>query len=117
MRKFKFRAHIAGHGMTKPFRLKELMRGEVIYASDGIGILKPDDTMVKIMQFTGLTDKNGNEIYEGDILKYISLTGRTSVVTWDDMFDTHQIKYYMSGKDFEVIGNMYQNTELLEKTK
>jgi uncharacterized phage protein (TIGR01671 family) len=90
------------------------------------------------MQFIGLPDKNNKEIYEGDILKFenIHLT-RYSVVKWDDKFakfyqDTHII--FNSGKPkarekrcvnagsnstdkMEIIGNIYENPNLLKELK
>jgi uncharacterized phage protein (TIGR01671 family) len=65
------------------------------------------DRDVEIMQFTGLMDKNGKEIYEGDIVKWDNYT---RIVQWDKeegMFTPN----HMQG-DVEVIGNIYTSPGL-----
>jgi hypothetical protein len=76
-----------------------------------------------LMQYTGLRDKNGKEIYEGDILHDCGvLHGADYQVKWDVSFfagcdtDIHR-KMFLRGfrfKDCEVIGNIYENPELIE---
>ena len=72
-------------------------------------------------QFTGLTDKNGTKIFEGDIVDILTENEEIGVVVYDDggfqvdadgfCVDFHSNIY---GTDLEVIGNIHDNPELLE---
>ena len=89
-----------------------------------------------LMQSTGMKDKNGVEIYEGDIVQStwydvgnnpykkigeIIFVGAEYVIAYDSQFDveTGEITYdahsLTYAEDVEVIGNIYENTELLER--
>jgi uncharacterized phage protein (TIGR01671 family) len=63
-----------------------------------------------VMQYTGIKDKNGKEIYEGDIVK----AGYSKSVI---KFQEFLYKDYEYGLDniVTIIGNIYENPELLEK--
>ena len=65
----------------------------------------------RFMQYTGLKDKNAKEIYEGDIVDIT--TGSTINRYTADMFGLRNtINDY--GGIVEVIGNLYENKELLD---
>lgn len=81
-----------------------------------VGIESP---YVELMQYTGLKDKNGAEVYDRDIISYTNQLNRTRkfIVHWskeDASYDFGGIRvmYAING---EVIGNIYENPELLDQ--
>ena len=69
-----------------------------------------------LMQFTGLTDKNGKDIYEGDIIK--DKQKKISQIYYDEemaKFDSYCTEKltFNNAKEFEIIGNIHENPELL----
>ena len=70
------------------------------------------------MQYTGLKDKNGKEIGEGDIVKDSKGQGVVKCENWIEFFIEGDVyEDYSARKEklymFEVIGNIYENPELL----
>lgn len=106
-------------------------RDEAIQFYDEVDGWMTEDVRPKTVgQFTGLHDKNGKEIYEGDVFKIDTLDG---VISWhpngywclhfsqDDVSEHSYIslgeviEYAIREKyDYEVIGNIYDNPELME---
>ena len=92
----------------------------------------------KVMMFTGLLDRHGKEIYEGDILKWkcshcaISGGGKVKLhkvtIEWGHLTSAHGYsltihkggekyaveKSYWNKEDREIIGNIYENPELIK---
>ena len=73
-----------------------------------------------LMQSTGLRDKNGVEVYEGDILKtWIGGYEQASPYVVEDMrklyFELERDDSYYRIQKTEILGNIYENPELLEE--
>ena len=99
----------------------------VLFKGNYLDVSGPREKII-FMQSTGLKDKNGKEIFEKDILDY---NGRKAIVKWHgsyasfihefvDELQNRTTKWqplYLSYYHFEIIGNVYENPELLEVTE
>lgn len=145
MRELKFRVVVVndptfdepGIYVSYPMTLQEIINGDDVQFTDGGYIslreLNPEYSVWE--RYTGLTDRNGTEIYEGDILgcRGSEEAGVFSVVWAEKLSGWGKLWYPMSDLDYEdvneygpyeidatdleayeVIGNIHENANLLE---
>ena len=110
---------------------KEIVTQQVYFENglpDDRDIYCYDFDEIVLMQSTGLKDKNDKEIFEGDILDY---KGRKALVRWHGSYASFIYRFvdelqkrntewkplYLAYMKCEIIGNIYENPELLEDKK
>lgn len=113
MRDIKFRCHIKGR--------KKLVYN---FTLESVDVSVSDDGRNTLMQYTGLQDKNGTDIYEGDIILIAnksykekatvewSVRGAKWVLVYNDL-SVYELATWTETV-YEVIGNIYENPELIE---
>lgn len=121
----KFRAWLKEEKRMTDVHEMTFIDGEVYLISDITGFYAYEE--FKLMQSTGLRDKNSREIYEGDIVRYeCCFESYVEEVIYDDKHcnfgtidkdeKTFSFDALISDFDvdcFEVVGNKYENLELL----
>lgn len=123
----KFRAYDSGS-------LSHMYQPDEVMVCDGKIWIQDEDSEanewivnndLNLMQSTGLKDKNGKEIFEGDIVDY---KGRRAVVKWHGSYASFIYRFvdelqervsewhplFLAYYHFEIIGNIYENKELLD---
>lgn len=123
----KFRAYDGG-SLCRMYSPSEVMVGDSdiwIFDEDSEGNEWIVNNDLTLMQSTGLKDKNGKEIFEGDIIDY---NGRKAVVKWHGSYASFIYMFvdelrsrnqewdplYLAYMKCEIIGNIYENPELVE---
>lgn len=122
MRKIEFRAVAKNK--------KRWVYGDLIHDGTGYSIIEHSGGCIKVRpetigEYTGLKDPNGKRIFEGDILKVISKESATDnqnhydyVVFSDGCFcmaNAFMFEELSYGCDYDVVGNIHDNKELLEE--
>lgn len=100
--------------------------GKLDFIGDAITFMRTVDE-IELMQSTGLKDKNGKEIFEGDVIRQVrtqptteneTITGVVTMLegAWLIMNDCEQLASYLWSEtdENEIIGNIYENPELWE---
>lgn len=127
--KFRYRYTDGKNWIFQSFTLEQIINGEPFEVLS-------DNQMLKNYkydgedQYTGLKDKNGKEIYEGDVLTYderitgfVKYIGCSFIIEWvgiDTYSDLLGWDNWRSGKTsdgskYEIIGNIYENPELINQ--
>ena len=126
MREIKFRAWDK--------KRKEMLHKPILFPKrEGGGqAVSGNGNQYELMQFTGLKDKNGKEIYEGDIVKWghhcewckeepiriaevqFAPDIQFKTLIYDEPFRFGSFAYKDTYKHLEIIGNIYENPELLK---
>lgn len=119
MREIKFRAWHHGGGDPR-------VKGAMTYSRPFPVLfwkqIEDEEFAVELMQYTGLKDKNGKEIYEGDIVKFVHeyQEGMWDEYTSEVIYDS-EVAGFVFGKELlspldrinklEILGNIYKNPE------
>lgn len=127
----KFRAW-AGGSLSRMYQPDEVMVGD-----GNIWIIDEDSVVgewivnndLDLMQSTGLSDKNGKEIFEGDIVQFVDcyietdfLCNNSGIVKWSQGGFTITDRFSVTMEDLldgdsldvKIVGNIYENPELLK---
>ena len=124
MREIKFRAWYKGKKIIGNVLGIDILHKETFFSNEDVDCYEHVDFKnIELMQYTGLKDKNNKEIYEGDIVKLRANHG-IGVIKYSDEWGAFIVEYVKPRplavlgmnyykEDIEVLGNIYENSELL----
>ena len=128
MREIKFRAWHKEEKIMGEVLGIDILHKEIFFLNEDVDRYEHTDFKdIELMQYTGLKDKNNKEVYEGDIVKLRANHGIGVIKYYDEWgaFVVEYIKprpltvlgmsYYK--EDIEVIGNIYENPELIKEVR
>lgn len=128
MREIKFRAWHKEKKIMGEVLGIDILHKEIFFSDEDIDCYEHSDFKdIELMQYTGLYDKKGKEIYEGDIVKLRANHG-IGVIKYSDEWGAFIVEYIKLRplavlgmnyykEDIEVLGNIYENPELLGVNK
>ena len=123
MREIKFRAWDKNTKIM--IHWDDLVKSRISFRNFRWALLSENSENFELMQYTGLKDKNGVEIYDGSIIRFVlgdyNIREYVEEVVYSDgafwcgnwlLFDAK-----MNDDNLEVLGNIYENPELLEDNR
>ena len=122
MREIKFRAWHKEEKIMGEVLGIDILHKEIFFSNENVDCYEHTDFKdIELMEYTELKDKNNKEIYEGDIVtlhngkyKVMFNTEEARFVLRDDEFEMNIPFTNNNNKRMEVIGNIYENSELME---
>ena len=128
MRESKFRAWHKEKKIMGEVLGIDILHKEIFFSNEDVDCYEHTDFKdIELMEYTGLKDKNEKEIYEGDIVKLRANHG-IGVIKYSDEWGAFVVEYIKPRplvvlgmnyykEDIEILGNIYENSELLGENK
>ena len=125
MREIKFRAWLKEEKIMGEVLGIDILHKEIFFSNEDANSYEHTDFKdIELMQYTGLKDMREKEIYEGDIVihhskmyKVIFNTEEVRFVLRDDEFEMNIPFTNNNNERMEIVGNIYENSELLGENK
>ena len=112
--------------------LRNVGKAKIFKTDTYDGVIANNEVILgTVGQFTGIVDQNGVEIYEGDIIQTYDSKGKpilhevyylenearfaTKLIGYENLNEGQLTQKWINELDFEVIGNIFDNRELLQK--